>query len=280
MQDAFGFFVDDFALIVGPYSIEPIHNHAAVVDKVLKLKQSDGFLYPPVSEPPKYFFPLPTTHTVRMQAGGCLPADFREKDGAFLIRLLAVMHGARAQFHDWQYDIRFPLKQTPLAVFTNGELAIFIEEIYTVFSLWNYENQRRYCNILYLHSRCPAYIVEWDQFAMEYMVTDALWKLFSILQSVTRRVPHKERIKEMCNALAMYYDADEVEHRIVEFRNKLIHEGFWGESTPGFPTQNFMPLHASLNLEKINQRLILAITGFRSVFTNSDWRSFDPCALY
>ena len=143
-------------MLVGPYVIEPLPDHAVIVKEVLKQQRSDGFIYPSATEPPTSFFSSPPTHTVRLQGDEYLSANFRGRDGAFLIRLLAVMNGARAQFYDWRYDIRFPLRQNSIAVFTNAEFAMFMAEIYAAFSVWDYDKQRRYCNILYLHARCPA----------------------------------------------------------------------------------------------------------------------------
>lgn len=304
LNDSFGFFIDDFSLKVGSYIIEPVASHAAIVKKVLKQKNADGFFYPiqagykinpltgklrkiPNSEKPAHLYTLPATHIIYEKNDQELSDDFRYNDGALLIRLLAVLYDCRAQFHDLKYDTRFPLKQAMIVTSTRDELELLLNDVFNVFSTWSDEKQMRYNNILYLHSRCPAYEGEWEQFIMEYIVTDSLWNLFENLYlktclkarsktcSIHAKAVHKERIKIMCNCLDVHYDKDEVENRIVKFRNELFHEGFWGEATPGFPQKNSEPFYSNLNLRKINLRLILAIAGVRSDFTKKNWNTFS-----
>lgn len=298
--DSFGFFLDDFSLKVGPYVIEPVKNHAAVVAKILELKHPDGFFYPiqstkrkdsstgrykkiPNSEKPAHLFSLPATHSIYKKHTQELTKDFRFKDGAVIIRCLAFLYDCRAQFHDWKYDMRLPLKQDGIAIFNHSEIERLLNDVYSVFSTWDVEIQNHYNNILYLHSRCPAYEWPWEQFIMEYMVTDSLWKLFTKIYPCPKpsaRINHSKRIETLSDEFDVIYDKYEVEKRIVELRNNLFHEGFWGGATPGFPQKNNEPFYANLNLRKINHRLILAITGLRSVFTKSDWRTFDEHSLY
>lgn len=296
LNDSFGFFIDDFSLKVGPYVIEPVKNHETIVKKMLKLKRSDGFYYPiqctkrenpstgklrkiPNSEKPAHLYTLPATHIIHEKNDQELSDDFRYNDGALLIRLLAVLYDCRAQFHDWQYDTRFPLKQDGISIFTESELERLINKVFNAFSTWSVESQNHYNNILYLHTRCPAYEWEWEQFIMEYMVTDSLWRLFTRLYS-QKEVPHSKRIETMCSFLHVHYDKDEVENRIVKFRNVLFHEGFWGEATPGFSQKNSEPFYANLSLRKLNHRLILALAGIRSKFTKKNWKTFSRCSLF
>lgn len=296
VKDSFGFFIADFSLKIGPYFIEPVKDHVSEVKRKLKLKHPDGFYYPiqvakkkdistgkfkkiPNSEKPAHLYALPATHVIYKKSNQPLSDDFRSKDGALLIHLLAVLYNCTAQFYDWQYDTRFSLKQDAIAVFTENELERLMNEVFDVFSTWTVENQNHYNNILYLHSRCPAYQWEWEQFIMEYMVADSLWRLFARLFS-QKEVPHKIRIKTMCSFLHVHYDQDEVENRIVEFRNTLFHEGLWGEATPGYPQRNNDPFYANLFLRKLNHRLILALAGIRSDFTKKTWKTFDSCSLY
>jgi len=298
LKDRFGFFIDDFKLRIGSYIIDPVNNHSSLIQETVRLKHPDDRFYHPIVErykvdpftkkpiekipntkKPAHLYRMPHTHIIYSEGNQPLPENFRQKDGALIIHLLAMLYKSRAQFDGWLFDTPLPLKQDGIAVFNNSELEVVMNTVYGTFSTWKKDEQTRYINTLYLHSRSPAYRWEWEQFFMEYIITDSLWKLFKILKSVSSNVRHSERIKEMCNQLGIMYKQNEVDI-IVTLRNDLFHEGLWDKVMPGCAPQTTDSLYAVFNLRRLNQRFFLALAGVNSSFIKSDWTYKDMFALY
>lgn len=279
-KDRFGFFIHDFNLTVGPYIVKPVRNHAAVVKKIYKDRDAEGFFYPPLakvnsfSAKPIHLYPMPPTHSISRADRKYLPEDFRRNDGGFLIHLLGFLYECRAQFYDWKFDTRLPMNQEKIAHFNHQELEKIVNLVYADFSAWPPDLQLRYINILYMHCRASSPFWDWEQFMMEYTVTDAIWRFYS-----SKKGNHGERINKLCSANDILHKDKEVED-IVTFRNDLFHEALWDSDTPGFTSDGDEQIHALFNLRRLNQRLILAIAGIRSDFTRSDWTSKSFGSLF
>lgn len=280
-KDNFGFIIHDLNLRVGPYIIKPVRRHAALIQRISQYVCSDGFLYLPVAEMkcntarPYAHFLCPPSHKVYLANNKQLPINFRQKDGALIIHLLGFLLECRAQFSDWFFDTRLPVKQDGIAIFNTSDLETLVNTVYSEFLSWSDDAQKRYINILYLHSRSRAYD-DWEHFMMEYTITDAFWKLFKELPRYSLIAKsckgHGDRMEILCKTLNVIYKPNEIK-KIVEFRNELFHEALWDSMTPGFTTDGSEQIYALFNLRKLNQRLILAITGVQTMFTKSDWTS-------
>lgn len=286
-KDRFGFFRHDFKLRIGPYMIAPVKNHKAVAKGINK-RVYDGFLYPPMiyannnAVKPHHVYWCHPSHTISLANKKQLAKDFREKDGRLIIFLLGFLYGSRAMFHDWKFDTRLPMRQDGIAIFNYNELEIVVNNVYSEFLTWVHEAQDLFMSILYINSRNPAYEWDWEQFIMEYAVTDALWRFFTHHSSFPvvfkkREPPHKERIKELCKGFDVLYNQFEIEN-IVNYRNEIFHEARWNKEIFGFSTDGAL-VDALFNLRKLNQRLILAAGGVKSVFTRSDWTSKSMSTL-
>jgi len=229
-----------------------------------------------------HLYKMPATYSIYLKTNQQLPEDFRLKDGALIIHLLAFLFKSRAQFSDWYFDTPFPLKQDRIASFNKKELKRAVNTIYTSFSKWNKDAQTSYINALYLHARSIAYEWEWERFIMEYIITDSLWKLCTNhlqLISNKKKINHGDRIRKMCEKFDVQYKQTEIDY-IVALRNDLFHEGFWDKVIPRHDTGTSSAFYAMLNLRKINQRLLLAIPGLDCSFVKSDWTCKGMWGLY
>lgn len=291
LKDAFGFFVYDFKLKVGTYIIEPVNDHSTLIKEMIKLKHPDDGFYHPIEEryevdpftkktikkiphtkKPAHLYRMPPTHIIYSESNKPLPENFRQKEGALIIHLLAALYEGRAQFSNWFFDTPLPLKQDGIAIFNNNELEKVMNIALNTFYTWKDDAQTLFINTLYIHSRCrPAYKWHWEQFLMEYIVTDSMWKFLTIIKPPKKYVRHEDRIEYMCNNFGLFYEHNEV-NKIVALRNDLFHEGLWDKAMPGYGGSNDA-IYAMFNLRKLNQRLILAITGIVSNFIKSDWKS-------
>jgi hypothetical protein len=119
-------------------------------------------------------------------------------------------------------------------------------------------------NALFVHSKAPSYEWNWEQFLVEYMVFDNLWKQLSL-----PRCPHAQRIEQVCGHLGMDFDTDAA-GGIVDLRNSLVHEGIWEGDTPGFAvTQHGWD---SFNrLRALNHKVIAASLGWSGKYPKSSW---------
>lgn len=218
-KDKFGFIVHDLNLQVGPYIIKSVKHHATLIQKFNQCICSDGFLYPPVAEmkcntaKPYAHFLCPTSHKVYLANNIQLPINFRQKDGALIIHLLGFLFGGRVQFSDWSFDTRLSVKQDGIAIFNTRDIEKVVNKVYSEFLSWPDDAQKRYINILYLHSRSRAY-EDWEHFMMEYMSTDAFWKFFEKLPVYSLIAKsckgHGNRIEILCKTLNVMYKPNEI----------------------------------------------------------------------
>lgn len=284
-KDKFGFFIHDFNLHIGPYVIDPVKKHEAATKRINDCIY-DGFLYPPMiyvnndAVKPHHVYWCPPSHTISLANKKQLAKDFREKDGRLIIFLLGFIYGCRAMFHDWKFDTRLPMKQDGIAIFNYNELEMVVNNVYSEFLTWGHEAQDLFMSILYINSRNPAYEWDWEQFIMEYAVTDAIWKFctFSssfdahIKKTIKGKLRHEDRIWLLCDYWKdVPYKQHEVE-RIVKYRNEIFHEAWWNKEILGFSTDSTL-VEALFNLRKLNQRFIMRAGGVTSEFTRSDWTS-------
>ena len=107
------------------------------------------------------------------------------------------------------------------------------------------------------------------------MVFDALCEIFENHNIIKKRIPHKKKMKFLCDKLNIEYKSETFE-KIVELRNKLIHTALWAKTQPTSSTDAGYSKYVR-NLHKLNECLIVAILKYNNYYGKHNWFSMTPC---
>ena len=192
-------------------------------------------------------------------------------DTSFLVHLFTYLWGYRLQIDGWAVDGRVSVKSSNHHVHVLQPAAeSFVEKAYTKWRQHAPELQNLLITLLYIHGKAPSYEEMWEQFLMEYIVTDAIWSYCSQLKIVSGNPRHGDRIEKLSVALQVWYDSAAPVKEIVRIRNELFHQGLWVGGRPGY--------HVSENewdraheLRALNQRLIAGVFGGAPAYCASAW---------
>jgi hypothetical protein len=292
LVDQFGFLPCDWTFKFDDGEIRPIPEIEKVREVVDEYTNEDGFLYPPFSyrarldwktgevvekisrtERPAHLHQVPPSHELCLRVSGTIE-EARRGAGAFIIHSLAYLFGIRLQFRDWWLDSRVPIRmgQSHNIYVHNSVAEHFLSHCLTVWKSWSDKEQKLIINLLFMHSRAPAYEWDWERFAIEYMVFDGCWKLLQ-RQNGFRTVRHEDRLKAVCDKFEIPYD-EELGRRIVDLRNNLFHETLWDRLQP-CTTASVDAFQQPNNLRRLNQRLIPALLGYNNQYAHSIWWSLS-----
>ena len=289
-QDRFGFLNRKWTIEFDGGTVSPIPEFDEIAAQVHKHTNEDGFLYPPLTQRvrwnprtkksykkiprtkrPALLHRLPASHELCLSTSSTIE-DIRKGSGAFVIHLLAYLFGTRLQFHDWWFDGRVPIRLTDN--FTKATAENFLSHCYRTWLGWTKKQQWLITNLLYMHSRTPLYEWDWERFIIEYMVLDGCWKVAKSRYGV-KDSGHSYRIKTLCEAFDISYDADLV-RKIVNLRNDLFHETLWDGSQP-CTTVSEDAFRQPDNFRRLNQRLIPALLGYKTPYVKTAWWSLSAC---
>lgn len=224
-------------------ALDPAVEDAALLGQVPKIV--------PQSTRPAFLWCLPATHSVTVDHS--IDPEFRHGDGGFVIHLAGYLYGKRVQFQDWQFDGRVAYSHSAHAVYpTPSTAAHLFSKGFNTWRTFPMKKRRSFVTALYLHTKVPSYEWVWEQFMIEYMVFDALWKITGLSGA-----GHRDRIKTACSQFGLPFD-EHVPGEIVNLRNNLVHEAVWEEQTPGFALTHH-GWDRTHQLRALNQRLIPAI---------------------
>ncbi|MGH7984075.1 MAG: hypothetical protein ACREFF_13135 [Candidatus Udaeobacter sp.] len=223
---------------------------------IRKRVNDDGYLYPPretaliidsndtrtvPTKRPAHLFPLPPSHELRITYKP--EPNIREGSAGFIIHFLAFLFGTRLQFDEWAFDGRVPivmLRGVVVAVTNRYQVERSLDQAFKTWATWSELEQRRFTNILYMFSRTSVYQWDWEQFIVQAMVLDALWKMGEQLFCL-RANGYENRLRVLCAHFS--YDVENwIDVReMVRLRNDLFHETLWHgarpSSTAGKPTE-------------------------------------------
>ena len=221
----------------------------------------------PRSERPGLLHALPPSHEIRLE-GFSPSSELRTADGGFMMHLLGYLYGLRPQFQGWWLDMRIPTTNNHGAFVTEEEASEFLSHAYRTWRGLSDGNRQRVTNALFMNARGPCYEWEWEQFNVNYMVFDALYRVAVECHGVPE-VPHAKRFKALA---ANFRLAENQDHwkRINSLRNELFHEALWDGSQPGM-SGSLEASYAALNLREINHRLIPAVLTFETKYVESQW---------
>ena len=302
--DRFGFVAYPIGFSFTGGAIEPVPNHHEVIESVREqsfrpnsnpidpardwrdeqriifppvihsgVRTRRGFLDVPNSDRPATIFRVPATHAIRLDRFSGAPTEAREADTGFLIRAFAFLFDSAAQFHSWWFDAPISFGAYNLDP-TEEVAAEFLSKAYRTWLRWDVEQQQAMIAVLKMFARAPGYQWYWEQFAWEYTVTDACYKLAK--KEIDHSLPfpgfHKQRLPLLIRSLGLSLTPEEQGwiDTIVPLRNTLIHEARWAGHLPSSKTSQ-RAVQTPLVLHQLNQRLIVALLGFECEFVRTPW---------
>ena len=291
--DYFGFLPRKWSFAFDNVKILPFNCYKVIKGKLENVKNRDGFLYPPVSykrslniktnklgekvpntKRPALLYKTYISHSLIIDSSTTIEDD-RTGQAAFIIHLLGFLCGTRLQFHDWWIDMRIKIKEDAGIWCMNEKTAEhFLKHSFDIWKGWNERNQKLIINILYMFSRSVSYEWHWEQFMIDYMVFDGLFKICKNQDNKIKNIGHGERIKFLCNKFNIEYKAEIID-KIVKLRNELFHETLWGNEQPGSGNANFY--RYVFCLHKLNECLIPAILGYNNNYGKRNWFSMTSC---
>jgi len=286
----FGFLPVEHKIEFDGGSIIPLPNFDEIRSFIDKHKHKDGFLYPPlihqrpIFDLPKhtgimYGDPIPNTERPALLhrpypshelliTDKPIDDDLRKNDGAFLMYLASYLFGVRLQFHDWWIDGRIPIKSKHNIYVDSKTATELFSFSYQKWKKWPENIRIRFINILYMNSRTSLYEWDWERFISNYMVFDALHNVAVELSEVKAGGGHEKRLKKMCEHFGLAVEEGNITG-IYKLRNDLFHEALWDKNRPcGISDRGF---YQSENLRRLNQRLILAILGYKTNYIATSW---------
>jgi hypothetical protein len=198
------------------------------------------------------------------------PQFSKHDDAGLLVHLLGFFFGTRLQFEDWYFDGRVPIKPRNAFTYAADTPEHFISWVYERWKLWNPELRRRFINIVYMQGRAESHIWEWDRFASQYAVADAIYAFYSAWKTCPR-LSHKERLKFLCEEFGIPVNK-EVLDTICEQRNQWVHEAMWAGATPGQRCGDEYLLEKWLG--RLNTRFIVALAGYNNNLLKRGWWFF------
>lgn len=236
-----------------------------------------GWFYPPLiarrgTEPsadllprmPHRWFTLPTTHRIDIQRN----LDPRDRLPHFLVLVLGLLCGIRLLPAGWGHFYKTPIREGTLCDFEPSEPAIehclsLAESFWTQHSGTNAPT--RILGAIHWHLFGDSYEHSFERFGAQYTVLDAAWTVHQEISKAKGKTPHAQRAAE----LALHYRVPVPQWAsltngktsiLSEVRNKLIHEGFYGEEPIGFTHPTRKP-NIDFELKLFNTRLLLALIG-------------------
>jgi|GEM_PF-719800 len=290
LSELFGFLKHPDTIEFDGGSIEPVDLFQGRLKDIENKENQDGYIYPPQvtsltraidfesgqlgesqavpnSTRPSPVFPLPASHILYIEN----PLDkenIRSEDAGLLIHLLGFIFGTRLQFSDWRFDGKVPTKYKNYLFYSQDVLSHFISHVYQQWKTLNPEQRKYYINILYMHGKAKSCEWEWDVFLYQYMVFDAIYKLYVSLGN-QEIGGHSNRIKGLCEYFNIRCEQPDRIEQIKNLRNDLFHEALWCGGTPGLQkTQSDSHLIPKC-LERLNSQLIVAIIGYRNNYSMS-----------
>jgi len=274
MSIRFGFLPYKQELNFAAGKIIPVPEFDEGLKFVKKRVDEEGYLYPPRETylvvdsngtrtvPTKRsarLFSLPPSHELRITYKP--EPNIREGSAGFIIHFLAFLFGTRLQFDKWYFDGRVPVRARHGMVVTvtnRYKAERCLDQAFKTWAAWPELEQRRFTNILYMFSRTSVYQWDWEEFIIQYMVLDALWKMGEQLFGL-RANGHGDRARKLCAHFSYNVENWIDVKELVRLRNGLFHETLWHgarpSSTAGKLTEK-RPYYVHIRMRTPNEMLI------------------------
>ena len=270
-KDTFGFLPIEIAVSFNGGEIRTLDSIDKTISDLSKHFDNDGSFCPP--EDVRDLYRLTPTHEIILNNLNDYDDQrhIRLNDSGYIIQLLAYIYGVRTQFHDWWYDSKIPCKSKHNICVTPTRLSEFMSYSYDQWKKWQDDERKLFTNILYMNSRFESYCWDWEKLMISYMVLDGCYKFAEQVYGINGG-SHAGRINRLCEFFGLKQETHNIE-RIVELRNQLFHESLWSNAQPctAPPGDAFSQVY---NLNRFNQRLIVALLRFKTDYIHSSWTSF------
>ena len=284
MPIRFGFLPYQWDLNFSFGKIVPVPQFDEAWRSLKKCLHQDGYYYPPIGKSitadsrgkyltvpktkrPAHLFRLPASHELEITYKP--EPNIREGSAGFVIHLLAFLFATRLQFADWYFDGRVPLgsrHRFGLSIGHRGQAERYLDHCFKIWSAWPEPEKKRFTNILYMFSRVCAYEWDWEEFIIQYLVFDALWKMGEQLFQLSART-HKDRGRILCAHFfsdvgewipEKWIDLD----KMAELRNDLFHETLWHGARPS-SSKGDWPYDMPTRMGVLNEMLIAKFLQIR-----------------
>ncbi|MBM2842137.1 MAG: hypothetical protein HW412_2665, partial [Bacteroidetes bacterium] len=203
----------------------------------------------------------------------------RDGIAGFIVQSLAFLFGTKLQFWDWHLEGRIPVRidnidfsQLPKS------LNIFFHKAIHTWNQYDPTEKRRILSILFVHSVAGAIEWDWQQFMLEYMVTDACYKMIAENKKDRKT---KNRLKKpfevLCDRFGLIEDSARFRH-FKALRDKLFHETLW-HGGHVFTYRSSESTYAPIFLRRFNNRVITGILCGKCSYVGSRWTSLSPASF-
>jgi hypothetical protein len=279
--DQFGYLPIDCTLEFAGGLVAPMPDFKKARQDVSNRTQSDGYIYPPIvctrtkkpgwkrwkkvpySERQQLLHRLPSTHYLELYDTFRDQEEARYSVAGFVMHFLGFLYGHRCHFHDWWVDGRVLIKgdidYSPPRPEKAQEILNHASQTWHNFR----ERQRQVAiNVLALplHARTPFYEMEWERFASEYQLLDAVCWLAGGRDKAMRR---------LCQRFKIAVDTQKID-RLIRLRNDLLHQVLWDNRMPG-EARSESSFYASYWLHKLTRRAMLGVLGFQGQYIRTPW---------
>jgi hypothetical protein len=286
-QDLFGFLPVHETLSLSFGSVTPLPDYQAAAAWVTANAHRDGHLYPPqvhqvrktgddaitekipLSERCALLHRLPASHRLELPSHPDDAESARYGLAGFVMHMAGFLYGHRCHFHDWWLDGRVSIKSRCDYSEPNLREAIYcMEQAAKTWTGWPNRQRTVGLNLLFLKMRTHIYELEWERLQAEYQVFDGIYAVARDT-GLLGKVSHRERIRAVCSLFGVPVDTGRVD-TIVTLRNDLLHEALWDGGMPGAARRS-APFYASIWLDHLSRRLILALLGIQAKYIQSVW---------
>lgn len=287
MIDFFGYLNMDYSICFEDVKICPIEKFSEVKNWVKNYVNEDGFVYPPLehrieldmetlkekrvipnTERQSLLHKIPYSHSIIVK-DPAYKNELRKWDYAFLVNILAFLHGTRLQFYNWQFDGRIPIKNIDNIYIHPNSTAEFLQTVYKTWRGWKKINQERIINLLVMHNRIPTYEWEFERFLLNYIVFDGAIKIAEKVYHC-KASSHDERFYSVIEKFGIANN-DEHIRKIYRLRNDLFHYAIWDGGHPCSPKDIYKGWIQENYLRKFNLRLLVALLDYKTDFVSMPW---------
>jgi hypothetical protein len=293
--DSFGFLFEQLNFSFDGGSVKTREDFVKARKWVNSQTNKDGYLYPstsytaakninsnkwrrvPKTSRPAKFFHMPPSHHIALVNSTDQKADRYGLEG-FVVEGLAFLFGTKLQFWDWFIEGRVPTKtQTINLSLLPSDVERFFGRAVPAWHGLSELNKKRMVNLLFVHSVAGAVEWDWQRFQLEYIVTDACYRIAHDLGKCKAR-RHEDRLFALCDSFGLAKDDKWFEY-IIRLRNDLFHEALWAGGRP-FSYQGSEAFFAPLHLRRFNHRLITALLCGVGRYTKTRWTSIGTYAFF
>jgi hypothetical protein len=293
--DSFGFLFEKLNFSFDGGSVRTSREFVKSRKWVNSQVNNDGYIYPltsytatqniktkrwkriPKTTRPAKFFHMPPSHDISLLHPTDQKSD-RYGLAGFVVQSLSFLYGTKLQFFNWFIEGRVPVKtQTINLALHTSDVETFFHRAVPAWLSYSEINKRRMVNLLFVHSVAGAVEWDWQRFLLEYMVTDACYRIADEIKKC-RAPRHQDRLKALSDSFGLAKD-DHWFDFFVRLRNNLFHETLW-DGGRLFTSPSSESFYAPLHLRRFNHRLVTVLLCGPGRYTKTKWTSIGTYAYF